>query len=311
MTLKPGPEIAGQGADRAVKQPFRAFPRRPSMHVLALIAAGLYVVGPLPAAKADPNPQSQEYFPKPAPLNGDTVPFLPLGSSTTPSAPTLGVIGDSVARDYAYYLARELGPDGVRVVDGAIPNCPAGTLPLIERARGGKVLPRGGACPKFVLTKQSGLVTDFHPKVILWHSMVEIYDVYNGQLEIASGSPEWERRVLAQWEDTLTRITRNGAQVVTVMPLWYEHNPPVPLNAPGPSIEKLRDLYTRWASRHRDHVTLVDVAPVACPSGPPCGPVNGVEFRPDNSHFSDAGGSRVAAYLKSHVPALARLSGAG
>jgi hypothetical protein len=281
------------------------------MLALSLMTAGLYVVGPFSVAKANPNPQDPEYPRKPAPSNGDVVPFLPSGSSTIPSAPTLGVIGDSVARDYAYYLARELGPEGVRVVDGAVPNCPAGTLPQIQQVRGMMRLPRGGLCPKFVLTKQSALVEEFRPKVILWHSIVEIYDLYDGKMKVASGSQEWKQKVLAQWEDTLTRITRNGARVVTVLPLWYERSLPATLDAPGASIEKLRDLYTRWASSHRDRVTLVDVAPVACPSGPPCGPVNGVDFRPDNTHFDDAGGSRVAAYLKSHVPALARLHGVG
>ncbi len=56
---------------------------------------------------------------------------------------------------------------------------------------------------------------------------------------------------------------------MVIQPLWYER-PPGRLAAPGPSVEKMRDLYTRWAARHRDKVTLVDVAPLVCPAGPPC-----------------------------------------
>jgi hypothetical protein len=52
----------------------------------------------------------------------------------------------------------------------------------------------------------------------------------------------------------------------------------------------------------------VDVAPVACPAGPPCRPVRGVDFRPDSTHYDDPGGVQVAAYIRAHVPALARLA---
>jgi hypothetical protein len=60
----------------------------------------------------------------------------------------------------------------------------------------------------------------------------------------------------------------------------------------------------------RDYaVTLVDMAPLVCPAGPPCGAVNGVDFRPDTTHFDDAGGMRAATYLTARVPALLRLIG--
>jgi hypothetical protein len=111
---------------------------------------------------------------------------------------------------------------------------------------------------------------------------------------------------MAQWDETLGRITRGGAQVVVILPLWYEHSAPRRLDEPGPSVGKLRDLYTRWAARH--HVDVVDVAPLACPAGPPCAPVHGVDFRPDSTHYDDPGGVQVAAYLRAHVPALARLA---
>jgi hypothetical protein len=111
---------------------------------------------------------------------------------------------------------------------------------------------------------------------------------------------------MAQWDETLGRINRGGAQVVVILPLWYEKSSPHRLDEPGPSVDKLRDLYTRWAARHR--VAVVDVAPVACPAGPPCGPVRGVDFRPDSTHYDDPGGVQVAAYIRAHVPALARLA---
>ena len=272
------------------------------------LMAGMWVAGPAVAEPADPLPPHHMNLPKPAPPGGDTHPWVVVGSSPASSAPTVGVIGDSVARDYAYYLAGELGPYGVRVVDGALSACPVGTLPLLSRIHDVVKPLRAGACPKLVVEKQDELLAKYAPKVIVWHSITEIWGISAPNGEVPSGSREWGRKVLAQWDGTLGRITRGGARVVLILPLWYERTRPVRLDAPGPSVEKMRDLYTRWAARHRDKVDVVDVAPVACPAGPPCGPVNGVDFRPDTTHYDDPGGVQVAAYLHAHVPALARLA---
>ena len=245
-------------------------------------------------------------MPKPTPPGGDAAPFVVTGSPAVDTAPTVAVIGDSVARDYAYYLARELGPRGVRIVDGALSGCPVGTLQLISKIHDRVAPLRGGACPKLVVDKQNALIAKFSPKVVLWHSITEIWSVSDAKGEVPSGSPEWRRRLMAQWDETLGRITRGGAQVVVILPLWYERTAKHRLDEPGPSVDKLRDVYTRWAARHR--VAVVDVAPLACPAGPPCAPVRGVDFRPDTTHYDDPGGVQVAAYLRAHVPALARLA---
>ncbi|TQL99150.1 hypothetical protein FB559_4806 [Actinoallomurus bryophytorum] len=270
---------------------------------LALLAGVL----PLSAARADPSPPHHMNLPKPTPRGGDAAPFVVTGSPAADTAPTVAVIGDSVARDYAYYLARELGPRGVRIVDGALSGCPVGTLQLISRIHDRIAPLRGGACPKLVTDKQRAVVARFSPKIILWHSITEMWSIADGKGEVPSGSTEWGRRVMAQWDDTLGRITRGGARVVVILPLWYERSAPHRLDGPGPSVEKLRDLYVRWAARHQ--VGVVDVAPLACPGGPPCAPVRGVDFRPDTTHYDDPGGVQVAAYLRAHVPALARLAG--
>lgn len=273
-----------------------------------VLMAGMWAAGPAVAAPADPSPPHHMNLPKPTPPGGDTRPWVVMGSSSASSAPTVGVIGDSVARDYAYYLARELGPHGVRVVDGALSGCPVGTLPLLLRIHDVTKPLRAGACPKLVADKQDALIKDYAPKLILWHSIIEIWGISAPNGEVASGTDEWGRKLLAQWDETLSRITRGGARVVLILPLWYERSAPVRLDAPGPNVEKMRDLYTRWAALHRDKVDVVDVAPLACPAGPPCGPVNGVDFRPDTTHYDDPGGVQVATYLRSHVPALARMA---
>ncbi|GAA0315702.1 hypothetical protein GCM10010151_02170 [Actinoallomurus spadix] len=267
-------------------------------------AAGFSGTGLIPAANAEIRAMSAN-SPKPEP-RGEK-PFLPPGSATSPAAPTLGVIGDSVARGYAYYLARELGPRGVRVVDAAIYGCPATAVPFIVPVRGREEVSR---CPDAERARQTALVRDFHPRVVLWHSILERFDLIRGNVRTTAGTPDWERQIMAGWDDILTRVTREGARVLLVLPLWYEHQPPEP-PARGAGVERLRNMYQRWAAGHRDQVTVVDVAPLVCPSGPPCGLVGGIDFRPDQVHFDDPGGTRVAAYLRTHVPALAALVRAG
>lgn len=277
--------------------------RRKGIRLVVLLLVCAVQICPFrwPSAAADPRPADSADVEKPTPRDGDVVPFPPRGSATNPIAPTVAVIGDSVARDYAYYLAGAIGPRGVRVLDGAIPNCPAGTLPRIQKSRGEDVFPRGGLCPRYVATKQAALIRDFHPQLILWHSMVELYDMVDGKRRIPFISPNIDRRILAEWDETLSRISRGGATVVVILPTWYGGY--VPTAQAG--IAKLRTLYARWAAAHR--LSLVDVTSLVCPAGPPCGPDNGQRFRPDTVHFGGAGGPLVASYLVSHVPALARL----
>jgi hypothetical protein len=250
--------------------------------------------GPAPTPPA--GPVRHNNVPKPTPPGGDVAPFVVAPSLTAASAPTVAVIGDSVARDYAYYLARVLGPYA-RVVDGALGGCPAGALPLVMAFPGFRAPLRGGECPPLVPRKQTALVREFGPRVVVWHSVNEAWDLAakGGR----AGSPLWRRRTLAAWDDTLRRVTARGATVVLVLPLWFEH-----ATRTAPDVDRLRALYTEWAGRHRDKVTLADVAPVACPHGPPCEPVNGVDFRPDTTHFDDPGGMQVALYLATTVPAL-------
>lgn len=45
-----------------------------------------------------------------------------------------------------------------------------------------------------------------------------------------------------------------------------------------------------------------------CRFGPPYGRAQGIDFRPDRSHFGAKGGPRLAAYLVSHVPAIGALA---
>ena len=180
---------------------------------LAALGAPAYASTPSPRPVAE-QAATHVYEPKPTPRGGDTRPWAVAGSSPSRTAPTVAVIGDSVARDYAYYLARRLGPHGVRVVDGALSGCAAGTLPFVSDIHGVRKRLRDGGCPALVADKQRAVVRDFAPKLVLWHSITEIWDVGESgttTTAAASGSKEWGRRLMAQWDDTLRRVTAGGA----------------------------------------------------------------------------------------------------
>ncbi|GAA0315670.1 hypothetical protein GCM10010151_02130 [Actinoallomurus spadix] len=269
-----------------------------------LMTVGLAGSGMTYGGRTDPTPPHRVHHPKPA-SNRDSVPFLPQGSATSPTAPTLGVIGDSVARDYAYYLARELGPAGVRVVDAATSGCAAGAVLGVMTSRGGEV--RLTWCPDLTRRKQATMVNDFHPRIVVWHSIQDRFDIVQGERRFRAGTAGWERQIMAAWDETLARVTSGGAQVLLLLPLWWQDLPAGPQSKTDLPLGPLRDLYRRWAAGHPGRVTVVDIAPLVCPSGPPCRTAGGFDFRPDGAHYEDPGGTRVAAYLRAHVPALTHL----
>jgi hypothetical protein len=162
----------------------------------ATLALGAYGT----PAHAAPAPSRHAYERKPAPPSSDIKPWVVVGSTTASTAPTVAVIGDSVARDYASYLAERLGPHGVRFVDGALSGCAVGTLPFISALHGTRKQLRDGGCPGLVVDKQRAVIRDYAPKLVLWHSLTEMWDVgVPGTTTTAapSGSEERGRRLMA------------------------------------------------------------------------------------------------------------------
>jgi hypothetical protein len=80
----------------------------------------------------------------------------------------------------------------------------------------------------------------------------EIWDLLTPQGKVPAGALQWRQRTLAAWDDTLRRVTARGAEVVVVLPLWFEHAAPPSACRPAPNVDRVRDLYTEWAGRHRD-----------------------------------------------------------
>ena len=68
------------------------------------------------------------------------------------------------------------------------------------------------------------------------------------------------------------------------------------------SYVRLDGILRRFADRHPDEVTLVDLAARLCPGGPPCpAEVDGTRVRPDGRHLTPAAAAGVAHWLLPQV----------
>ncbi|MDQ1477078.1 MAG: hypothetical protein QOE62_2307, partial [Actinomycetota bacterium] len=61
---------------------------------------------------------------------------------------------------------------------------------------------------------------------------------------------------------------------------------------------RLNALLRRFRARHPDQVTLVDLAAMLCPQGPPCPErVDGLQARPDGRHFTPRAATWAARWI--------------
>jgi hypothetical protein len=93
-----------------------------------------------------------------------------------------------------------------------------------------------------------------------------------------------------------------------ILPVWRAGEG---RNAPSSfPVDKQRALFRAWAERHSATVNVVDLAPVICPSGPPCEQVmNGVQLRTDIIHYSPEGIRRAIAKMMADSSDLRNVHG--
>ena len=223
-------------------------------------------------------------------------------SSGDPAAPYVGLIGDSTGTQLAKELAARLNPRGVGVVSATVGGCqPTDTILTYQSA---EYFQRHRGCPREAVEKQTYLVHRFRPRIVIWSDIMDWSDIkLNGRL-LVSGSEEWKRAMLAGWDRTLSRL--GGAKVALILPTWWAG---ARREAPAHfSVDRQRALFRSWAARHSDRVTVVDLGPIICPAGPPCGQVvNGVLLRSDFIHYTETGIRMVVAEILKNVPALRKM----
>nr|WP_281390587.1 SGNH hydrolase domain-containing protein [Sphaerisporangium rubeum] len=219
--------------------------------------------------------------------------------------PVIGLVGDSIAASLQEALAKESVKHGHTLVSAARPGCGIGASLLLDET--GHPFSSAAVCAERTPRLQDELVSGYHPRVILWHSVRDRTDVRVGDRTLRAGSAAWREQRFSDWDAALGRLVRGGAHVVLLLPAWSptgsadstcggEFNlDPVGCDRPFVTTEHLRRLYTTWAGRHLGDVTIMDLGHEVCPAGPPCpNRVGGERIREDEVHFSPSGAAMVA-----------------
>src|SRR4051794_10499406 len=119
--------------------------------------------------------------------------------------------------------------------------------------------------------------------------------------------PEGDAEIWRGRDAPLAELTANGARVVMVTEASPAPNPAQSTEtydraADDAGYGRLNVLLHRFAARHPDNVSLVDLASKVCPDGPPCPEnVDGLHARPDGRHFTPTSAVWAARFLLSEV----------
>lgn len=238
--------------------------------------------------------------------------FRELGSSE-PNAPTLAIVGDSIAKSLVLALGEEAGRRGIRVIAGAWSGC--GLAVGLQTSPNGDEYPFSDACRRAVPASYKQLVSIYDPDVVWAHSVREVQwqRTAAGQL-LAPNTPAHDQQLLRGYAEAYRALTAKGAQMLLA---------PVTLRGPRhkgscrgvANVEPrcaaddgsdgiynhVNRLIHQFVASTTDQIALVGTAPIICPAGPPCPDFPpdglGLYLRWDGSHFTDDGASYVAPRL--------------
>ncbi|MCZ7527119.1 MAG: acyltransferase [Acidimicrobiia bacterium] len=241
-----------------------------------------------------------------APADAATVPGTT--PTTTPAARAPGgtvvVVGDSVAVSLMPGLEQELSAAGISLVPGAIPGC--GVVDLLTVDDQGAPFPWSENCVAAVPDALDRIVADHDPDLVVWLSSWETADHRVDGEHVRFGTPEGDEVLLEAMERARRRLTAGGARLVMLtMPAGAPSDQYPDRPRDDDDFVRLSRITGELADRHAD-VSVVDLAALACPGGPPCEPVvDGVRLRPeDGRHYSPEGAAWTAARV---VPEIVEL----
>lgn len=173
--------------------------------------------------------------------------------------------------------------------------------------RGEQVTPNSHRCPRLVDAALDRAVERIDPEVVVWMSVWEKSDLVVDDGTLVSGTPEAEDEIQRRMDGALARLTSGGAHlVVLTVPAAAPNDAQGVANTSNAvddaSYVRLDGILRRFAARHPEEVTLVDLAGRLCPSGPPCpAEVAGVTMRPDGRHLTPAAAAAAARWLLPQV----------
>jgi peptidoglycan/LPS O-acetylase OafA/YrhL len=216
----------------------------------------------------------------------------------TPGGEHVQLLGDSVAASIKTRLGDALGQSGIAMSATTIPGC--GNVEGFVLRNSGEQVPWAVACDKAVRGAEPDLVAQAKPDAIVWLNTWDAFDRTLDGAKVRAGTPDGDRALLAALDRSVTRLAIDGRRVLFVIA-------PTPTTGDEPSewpsdpgrFLGLERVMRTYAAAHPDRASVVNLAALVCPNGPPCPQeVDGVRLRPlDGWHFDDAGAHWVAQRL--------------
>lgn len=210
------------------------------------------------------------------------------------------VVGDSLGCS----VAVGLGPAGAPAVEtreATIVGCGVVSDQVFDEH---EPFPSGTErCATFTAALEQAALDTFRPRVVLWISTWERFNLVVGDQLVRTGSAAWRAELQRRIELGRRRLTAGGARLVLMTVAA-----PAPASMlgggriVGPEYDwKFRALnqeLTRFVDAHPD-TGLLDAAARICPSGPPCPAlVDGRQLREgDGVHFHPAGAVWLSRWM--------------
>ncbi len=210
--------------------------------------------------------------------------------------PIIGIVGDSVAGSLAEGVTAVAKPLGYRVVDYSIDGCGFAVRYAVRRT--GVPFNWTESCGERIDRRVELLLTH-RPTLVLWLSSWDFADQLIDGRHVRFGTPEGDRVLLESMEDLLGRFRSQGIPVAILIPAERAASDRAEAATdPDGYLARYQGLLRRFAEEHPEDVTLVDLAALICPEGPPCPErIVGRVIRPDGGHFSPEGGAWVTRLL--------------
>ncbi len=234
----------------------------------------------------------------------------PIDSSADAAGLRVLLVGDSTACSLFPGLAAVGEEAGAFVAQAAVFGCGVASGE-ITTTRNEQITPHTERCQNMVNEAVDPAVFQLRPHVIVWMSIWEKSDLVVDGETLVSGTPAGDAEMLRRMDWELARLTAYGSKVVLLT-----EAAPAPNDAQGAGntnsaadnegYSRLNLILARFAARHPDRVTLVNLAAHVCPGGAPCPEkVDGVRLRPDGRHFTPAAASIQAQWLMPKIVAAA------
>jgi peptidoglycan/LPS O-acetylase OafA/YrhL len=218
--------------------------------------------------------------------------------AVSPGGEHVHLLGDSVAASIKTQLGAALGQAGIAMTATTIPGC--GNVDGLVLRNSGEQVPWAVACDKAVRAAEPDLVEQAKPDAVVWLNTWDAFDRLIDGKKVRAGTPAGDLALTAAVDRSVARLAVDGRRVLFVIPA-------TPTTGDEPSewpsdparFLGLERVLRAYAAEHPDRASVIDLAALVCPDGPPCPEsVDGVRLRPlDGWHFDATGAAWVAQRL--------------